>query len=655
MPRIDRAAELFAEYRQDIYRRTDRLFAGLMGVQWIAGIAFAVWVSPLTWAGGASRTHLHVWAATVLGGIISLFPAILALARPGRPSTRYVISAAQMLMGALLIHLTGGRIETHFHVFGSLAFLAFYRDWRVLVPATIVVALDHFLRGMFWPESVYGVVVASQWRWLEHAAWVIFEDIFLFVACQRSVVEMRETAQRTAALEQEVRIRQQAERGASVTAAVGLALTRGTESQVMFQECAEALVEHLDGGFAAIWTVDGREEWLEPLAAAGPNREGDSLSRRVRVGDGTIGRIATDRAPRIARGADVDIESGVPGWTRREGMVAFAGYPLLLHGKLIGVLAVFAHQEFAQPSLDAIAAVADGVALSVDRTRAEREVARYTRDLERAHDLQQQNAAQLRALVDELRVTQKQAESATRAKSDFLASMSHELRTPLNAIILYSELLQEEAADREQSNSVADLQRIQSAGRHLLDLINGILDLSKIEAGKMSLSLESIDVPAMVNDVLDTLGPIVRQNHNALTVRCSPAVGAMHADRMKTRQILLNLLSNAAKFTKDGAITLDILPRTIGDTPSVEFTVTDTGVGMTPEQTNKIFDPFTQADAATTRRYGGTGLGLAIVSRFCHLMGGRVTVDSTPGAGSRFTVQLPLAVLDPSVEPLAPA
>ncbi len=147
--------------------------------QWIAGILFALWISPLAWSGTVSRTHVHVWAAIVLGGIINLFPAALGILRPGQPSTRFTIGVAQMLMGALLIHLTGGRIETHFHVFGSLAFLAFYRDWRVLIPATIVVALDHMLRGLFWPQSVYGVFVASQWRWLEHAAWVIFEDVFL--------------------------------------------------------------------------------------------------------------------------------------------------------------------------------------------------------------------------------------------------------------------------------------------------------------------------------------------------------------------------------------------------------------------------------------------------------------------------------------------
>src|SRR4051812_29676010 len=192
-----RADDLFVSYQRDIYSSTDRLFAGLMGFQWIAGIVFALWVSPLAWFGTTSRTHIHVWAAIIVGGIISLFPALLGLFRPGRPSTRYTIAVAQMLMGALLIHLTGGRLETHFHVFGSLAFLAFYRDWRVLVPATLVVALDHLLRGAFWPQSVYGVVVASQWRWLEHAAWVIFEDVFLAVSCRRSNVEMRQTAERT--------------------------------------------------------------------------------------------------------------------------------------------------------------------------------------------------------------------------------------------------------------------------------------------------------------------------------------------------------------------------------------------------------------------------------------------------------------------------
>ena len=451
-----RADELFAQHQHDIHARTDRLFASLMVIQWVAGILFALWISPLAWFGPVSRTHVHVWAAIFLGGAICSVPALLAVCRAGEASTRYTIAAAQMLMGALLIHLTGGRIETHFHVFGSLAFLAFYRDWRVLVPATVVVALDHLLRGAFWPQSVYGVLVASQWRWLEHSAWVIFEDVFLLVACRRSVVEMKETAMRTAALEH-------AEREASLTAA-------------------------------------------------------------------------------------------------------------------------------------------------------------------------------------QLRVTQQQAEAATRAKSDFLASMSHELRTPLNAIILYSELLQEEARDHQQAGTMKDLERIHSAGNHLLGLINGILDLSKIEAGKMTLALEHFDIRAVIDDVVANVAPLVQKNANEIVVRCADDTGAVHSDLLKTRQILLNLIGNAAKFTHNGAIRLDVDRRVDGRTPSIVIVVSDTGVGMTKEQAGKIFDAFTQADVRTTRKYGGSGLGLAIVSRFCALMGGHVSVESEPGQGSRFTVVLPLDV-----------
>ena len=196
-----RVAEIFDEHKQLVYRRTDRMFAALMTVQWIAGIAAALWVSPKTWAGVESQTHPHVWAALFLGGAISSLPIVLALTRPGQPSTRYAVAIGQMLMGALLIHLTGGRIETHFHVFGSLAFLSCYRDWRVLVPATVVVAADHFLRGLFWPQSVYGVLTASEWRWLEHAGWVLFEDTILFIAVRHGIGEMYSIAERTALIE----------------------------------------------------------------------------------------------------------------------------------------------------------------------------------------------------------------------------------------------------------------------------------------------------------------------------------------------------------------------------------------------------------------------------------------------------------------------
>ena len=197
----ERAEQLFQEQRQEAFERTDKLFGTLMLLQWAAGILIALYVSPCTWTGQSSQIHAHVWAAIFLGGAISIFPIWLTRAWRGRAFTRHTVAVAQMLMSALLIGLTGGRIETHFHVFGSLVILSFYRDWRVLISATIVVGLDHFLRGVYWPYTVYGVLSASPWRSIEHAGWVAFEDIFLVISCHRSIATMRFIANRTAKLE----------------------------------------------------------------------------------------------------------------------------------------------------------------------------------------------------------------------------------------------------------------------------------------------------------------------------------------------------------------------------------------------------------------------------------------------------------------------
>lgn len=181
--------------------RIDRMFAVLLVVQYLAGIAGALWVSPFAWAGKERVLHMHVWVAILGGAGIIILPILLAIFRPGTVLTRHVIAASQMLSSALLIHLTGGRIETHFHVFGSLAFLAFYLDWQVLVTATVIVAADHFLRGIYWPESVFGVANAEWWRFLEHAAWVVFEDIFLFWSCVLGSREIAASSARQAEVE----------------------------------------------------------------------------------------------------------------------------------------------------------------------------------------------------------------------------------------------------------------------------------------------------------------------------------------------------------------------------------------------------------------------------------------------------------------------
>ena len=196
-----RALELYQDQQHLVHCQTDRLFASILVVEWLMEVATAIWISPYTWVGSQSSVHAHVWVATLLGLFIVSVPVLLALFRPGHTSTRHAIAMAQALTSAVLIHLTGGRIETHFHVFGSLALLALYRDWRVLLSASIVVAADHFVRGIVWPQSVYGTALASPWRFAEHAGWVLVEDAFLFLFCKQSLSEMWNVAERQGRLE----------------------------------------------------------------------------------------------------------------------------------------------------------------------------------------------------------------------------------------------------------------------------------------------------------------------------------------------------------------------------------------------------------------------------------------------------------------------
>ena len=241
-------------------------------------------------------------------------------------------------------------------------------------------------------------------------------------------------------------------------------------------------------------------------------------------------------------------------------------------------------------------------------------------------------------LKDEAEKARLSAEEASRTKSAFLANMSHELRTPLNAIIGYSEMLVEDAIDRGQDDMEPDLRKIQNSGKHLLGLINDILDLSKIEAGKMTLYVEEFSVPQMIREIASIIQPLLVKNGNELSLDCPEAVGSIYSDVTKTRQILFNLLSNASKFTKDGKVFLKVHR----DARTVYFSVRDTGVGMPPEAQAKLFHRFSQADDSTTRKYGGTGLGLAISKRFCEMLGGSIRVESQSGVGTTFFVELPV-------------
>jgi two-component system, NtrC family, sensor kinase len=357
-----------------------------------------------------------------------------------------------------------------------------------------------------------------------------------------------------------------------------------------------------------------------------------AVARRapIRRGEGVAGRMAVTREP--VQVPDIGEAGAYSGPLRdvllRTGTRALLGIPILREDHLIGGLTVTRKTpgEFSSEVIDLLKTFASQSALAI------------------------QNAKLFREIGDKSR----QLEAADRHKSEFLANMSHELRTPLNAIIGYSEMLQEDAADLGAGQFTDDLKRINAAGKHLLELINAVLDLSKIEAGKMELYLESFDVAALVRDIAAVIQPLAGKNANRLELRCPEDVGTMRADLTKVRQALFNLLSNACKFTDRGTISLAVTRETIGDQDWIVFSVGDTGIGMTPEQLARLFEAFSQADAATTRKYGGTGLGLALSRRLCRMMGGDVTVESEAGRGSTFTIRLPAHVAEAAEEPVAP-
>ncbi len=464
------AGTLYRAHQQKIARQTDHLFAWLLFAQWIFGILLAVWISPKTWTGSHSEIHPHVLLAVWLGGAIVGLPVALAYWRRGGIVTRHVIAIAQTLFSGLLIHLTGGRIETHFHVFGSLAFLAFYRDWRVLVTATIVVAGDHGVRGLVWPESVYGALDSGWLRAIEHSGWVLFEDVFLILACKRGQAEMWEMAKREAQLnaayedverqvedrthelqQQTLRWMESEERMRLLVESTDVIVWEyqpETRRFTYVSPQAEKLGYPIDSWYDVdFWPTilheDDREAAINYCLEETEKGRGHRFQYRIRDPKGKV--IWIDDLVSLCH----DAEGGV--WLR---------------GTMVDIS---------------------------ERKALEEELVNKVREL---------NEARLAS------------EQASRAKSEFLANMSHEIRTPMTSILGYTDLLFE---DREMANAperrVEALRTIQRNGAHLLGILNDILDLSKIESGKFAVEFIPCSPMALVEETMSLMGVRAGQGH----------------------------------------------------------------------------------------------------------------------------------------------
>jgi PAS domain S-box-containing protein len=459
--------------------------------------------------------------------------------------------------------------------------------------------------------------------WLQDTAQVVHDDSGQPLFVQGITLDITERKQAEADLDQRVRL-------AALAADIGVGLTKAHTLAAMLQACAVGLVQHLDAAFARIWTLNERDQVLELQASAGMYTHLDGAHGRIPVGMFKIGQIAQERRPYLTNAVLSDPQIGDPTWARREGLVAFAGYPLIVEDRLAGVIALFARQPLTQLALDALAPIADTIALGIEHKQVEaaliEERALLARRVdERTADLSAANAELARAAM---------------LKDAFLASMSHELRTPLNAVLGLSEALQEETYGPLNDKQRRSLQSIEESGRHLLALINDILDLAKIGAGQLELALEPASIATIGEASLRLIAQLAQQKRLSVSSEIDPAVTLLVVDARRVKQILVNLLSNAVKFTPaGGSIGLEV----VGDPArqTVDLTVWDTGIGIASEHRGDLFQPFVQLDSRLARQYEGTGLGLALVYRMVELHGGSITVTSEVGQGSRFTVTLP--------------
>jgi len=397
---------------------------------------------------------------------------------------------------------------------------------------------------------------------------------------------------------------------------VGQAVSSSLELETVLTTIITRAVRLADADSGTLYEFEETAGVFNPRASIGVSDEVVETLRGRRVGlhDGPLGTCAVNRAP--VQVTDTELfNHSLRNLRLYEGIRAVIALPLLREGHVLGALLIRskAAGEFPPAVVRLLQTLASQSVLAIENAR----------------------------LFRESQAKSEQLAQASKLKSQFLANMSHELRTPLNAIIGLTEMLHEDASDAQRSAELEPLERVLRAAHHLLELINDILDLSKIEAGRMELHLETFGIAPLVQEVIATVKPVMAKNGNEVIVHCSQDIGEMHADQTRIRQALLNLVSNASKFTSQGCVTVNVTRVTGGSREEILMGVSDTGIGMSPEQMGRLFQEFVQADSSTTRKYGGTGLGLAISRRFCQMMGGDISVESVLGQGSTFTIRLP--------------